>query len=155
MLRGACGAQMHARGVVVVAGTTPVSGPPPPCERDIWITAPTPGYGRQTTRVSARAVGDSRPGSDSARVPDRGGRLVRASFGFAVSQRDDFRLQADLAGGALMDVGCYCVNLARLAAGGEPHTVLALARWTEAGVDATLAGTLEYGTGVLGQLSCS
>ena len=41
-------------------------------------------------------------------------KLVRASFAFNVGARShDIRLHAALAGGSLMDVGCYPVNLCR------------------------------------------
>jgi len=81
-------------------------------------------------------------------------RLVRASFGFTVSDTANVRMSADLAGGALMDVGCYPVNAARMLAG--PVTgVTAAARWAETGVDVTLAGTLDHAAGALSQVACS
>lgn len=82
-------------------------------------------------------------------------RLVRASFAFTATNPSDVRLNAELVGGALMDVGCYCVNLARLAVGQAPSRALATARWAKSGVDLTLAGTLEYPGGALAQISCS
>ncbi|MFN8501440.1 Gfo/Idh/MocA family protein [Kouleothrix sp.] len=82
-------------------------------------------------------------------------RLVRASFAFMATNPADVRLNAELAGGALMDVGCYCVNLARLAVGQAPSRALAAARWAPSGVDLTLAGTLEYPGAALAQISCS
>jgi predicted dehydrogenase len=82
-------------------------------------------------------------------------RLIRASFGFAATNPADVRLNAQLAGGALMDVGCYCVNFARRAAGRAPTRVSAAARWAASGVDETLAGTLEYAGGAIAQIACS
>lgn len=82
-------------------------------------------------------------------------RLVRASFGFTVADPANIRLSAELAGGALMDVGCYCVNIARMAAGRAPLHVSAHARWAASGVDESLAGTLEFADGLLAQISCS
>jgi D-xylose 1-dehydrogenase (NADP+, D-xylono-1,5-lactone-forming) len=46
-------------------------------------------------------------------------RLVRGAFSFAAREPANIRLSAELDGGALMDVGCYCVSAARLIAG-EP-----------------------------------
>ncbi len=41
-------------------------------------------------------------------------KLIHSSFSFNVGSRPhDIRLQADLAGGSLMDVGCYPINLCR------------------------------------------
>ncbi|NOK59553.1 MAG: hypothetical protein GFH27_549285n77 [Chloroflexi bacterium AL-W] len=81
--------------------------------------------------------------------------LVRASFGFTVTDPVNVRLNAELAGGALMDVGCYCVNVVRMITGCAPHRVTAVARWAPSGVDETLLGTLEYPNGILAQVLCS
>lgn len=81
-------------------------------------------------------------------------RLVRASFGFTVTGTANVRLSADLAGGALMDVGCYPVNAARMLAG-PPAAVSAVARWAETGVDETLAATIDHAGGAVSLVSCS
>jgi predicted dehydrogenase len=81
-------------------------------------------------------------------------RLVRASFGFTVTDAANVRLSADLAGGALLDVGCYPVNATRMLAG-PVAGVTAAARWSDTGVDETLAGTLEHAAGALSVVSCS
>ena len=59
-----------------------------------------------------------------------------------------------MAGGSLMDVGCYCVNAMRLMIGAEPQRVTASARWGKSGVDENLAGTLEFPSGILGHFDC-
>ncbi|HEY6396423.1 MAG TPA: Gfo/Idh/MocA family oxidoreductase [Solirubrobacteraceae bacterium] len=51
-------------------------------------------------------------------------RLVRSAFSFSAQSAVDIRLSTELDGGALMDVGCYCVNATRLIAG-EPRRVQA------------------------------
>src|SRR5262245_25640652 len=50
-------------------------------------------------------------------------RLIRSVFSYSLYDRDNIRLRTDVEGGALMDVGCYCVSGSRLAAGGEPLSV--------------------------------
>jgi predicted dehydrogenase len=80
-------------------------------------------------------------------------RLVRASFSFTIDG-PNVRLDPELAGGALMDVGCYCVNGARLLAG-EPHTVSALQVVGPTGIDLRLAATLAFPNDVVGQLDCA
>lgn len=82
-------------------------------------------------------------------------RLIRASFAFTVSDPANVRLSADLAGGALMDVGCYCVNVARMVAGERPARAFAFAQVGASGVDESLVGSLEYPSGALAQIACS
>jgi predicted dehydrogenase len=82
-------------------------------------------------------------------------RLIRSTFCFTVTDPNNVRLSAALAGGALMDVGCYPVNFARMIAGSAPEHVAAAARWSHSGVDETLAGTLEYPGSAIAQITCS
>ncbi len=80
---------------------------------------------------------------------------IRASFGFSIRRADDIRLSRELGGGALLDVGCYCVNVARLVTGAEPTAAVARAVWGPNGVDESLAGVLEFPGGVLAVIDCS
>jgi predicted dehydrogenase len=49
--------------------------------------------------------------------------MANVSFGFNVPKDfKNFRLEAELGGGALMDVGCYCLSLIRLVLGDEPES---------------------------------
>src|SRR5665648_84974 len=66
-------------------------------------------------------------------------RMIQSSFTFKLTLLDNIRLRADLGGGALMDVGCFCVNISRTLAGEEPVAVQATAQWTTTGVDEQLA----------------
>lgn len=53
-------------------------------------------------------------------------KLVHSSFAFNTSSRPhDIRVQAALAGGSLMDVGCYPINLCRAVYGRTPQAVAA------------------------------
>jgi predicted dehydrogenase len=81
--------------------------------------------------------------------------LVHASFGFPMADAANIRLSEALAGGALMDAGCYPVSLVRMIAGERPSRVQAMARWTDGGVDRTLVASLEFASGLLAQVSCS
>ncbi len=81
-------------------------------------------------------------------------RHVRASSSFLLVDPGNIRLAADLEGGALMDLGCYCVSGARLLAG-EPQSVSAIERRSAGGVDVRLAGVLEHARGVTSQIACA
>jgi xylose dehydrogenase (NAD/NADP) len=63
------------------------------------------------------------------------------------------RWLAELEGGALMDVGCYCVSALRLLVG-EPERVTGEAVMAPTGVDARFAGVLRLPGDVLGTLDC-
>ena len=82
-------------------------------------------------------------------------RAIQSTFTFRLRRSDDIRLQKDLAGGALMDVGCYCVNVSRTLASAEPVEVQAFAHWAESGVDSQMAGTLRFESGLLAQFDCA
>jgi D-xylose 1-dehydrogenase (NADP+, D-xylono-1,5-lactone-forming) len=77
--------------------------------------------------------------------------LVRAAFSFAIAAGDEanVRLSADLEGGALMDVGCYCISAARLLAG-EPEAVSGHQLTGGHGVDVAFAGSMRFASGMLG-----
>jgi len=68
-------------------------------------------------------------------------RLVRASFSFELPEPRNVRLSRALEGGALMDVGCYCVSGTRLLAG-EPRRVTAQQALGGDGVDIAFAATM-------------
>jgi xylose dehydrogenase (NAD/NADP) len=79
-------------------------------------------------------------------------RLVRACFSFTVAGDGDVRLDAALHGGSLMDVGCYCVSGARMAAGGEPVSVVAERVAGASGVDVRFSGIMRFDGDVLAML---
>jgi len=82
-------------------------------------------------------------------------RLIRASFCFKVGKwQNNIRFNPALHGGVIMDVGCYCVNFARLFAGAEPTGIHVVHHRHESGVDDLAAGTLSFPNGVLATFSC-
>ena len=81
--------------------------------------------------------------------------LMRSSFCFCTRQRDgNIRFSRELAGGALMDVGCYCVNLSRLVAADEPVSVTVSSVLSESGVDEVTAGTMRFSSGLIAAFTC-
>jgi len=81
-------------------------------------------------------------------------RMIQSVFTFRLTRPDNIRFSAALGGGALLDVGCYCVNVSRTLAGAEPVEVQAFANWTDSGVDAMMSGTLRFPGGVLASFEC-
>ena len=68
---------------------------------------------------------------------------IRTSFSFPLLDLGNIRMAPDLDGGALMDVGCYCVSGARLL-GGEPEQVYGEQVIGPTGVDVDFYGTLRF-----------
>lgn len=81
--------------------------------------------------------------------------LIKASFTFKVRDEDNVRLNKSLAGGALMDVGCYCVNAMRFLLDEEPDGAQAFAQvGPHSQVDESLVGLLRFPSGVMGHFDC-
>jgi predicted dehydrogenase len=80
-------------------------------------------------------------------------RVIRASFSFHFADPADVRLSARLDGGALMDVGCYCVSAARLLAG-EPELVSGTQVLGGDGVDVTFTGWMRFAGDVTAHFDC-
>lgn len=78
---------------------------------------------------------------------------IRATFSFGKIDPADVRLQPELDGGSLMDVGCYCVSGARLLAGEEPDGVLGWQAIGGGGVDVRFSGILHFPSGVVAEIS--
>ena len=72
-------------------------------------------------------------------------RFIQSTFSFPLTNPNDYRLSADLGGGALYDLGCYCVNFQRLLVGHEPRQVQALSYMGSTNVDLQMSGTLDFG----------
>lgn len=85
------------------------------------------------------------------------GRLsaIQSWFGYYNDDPANIRNIVETGGGALYDVGCYCVNLSRLLFDGEPHRVVgSMVRDPALGVDVLTSGILEFDTGVA-SFTCS
>lgn len=86
-------------------------------------------------------------------------KLVRSSFAFRIplpEGQNDIRLQADLAGGSLMDVGCYPVNFCRAVFGHPPVAVAARVYAPAPGeVERSANAVLDFGDGRFGLIDSS
>jgi predicted dehydrogenase len=82
-------------------------------------------------------------------------REIQSDFHFVLAQREgNIRMSADLAGGALLDVGCYPVRLARDLFAAEHISSWATAEYDTGGVDLATWGTLGFPGGRRLLLSC-
>lgn len=83
-------------------------------------------------------------------------RYARSTFSTGLTDRQNWRLRGDLGGGAVMDLGCYCINIMRYLIGQEPQSVWATGKFEPVNnVWETLIGTLDFGDGITAQLDCS
>ena len=81
-------------------------------------------------------------------------RSVHAVFSFPLTDLSNVRLDPELAGGALMDVGCYCISGCRIVAG-DPVSVLAEQVVVDTGIDMATYGTMRFWDEVVGQFEAS
>ena len=79
---------------------------------------------------------------------------VKTTFSFPLEDMENVRALPELDGGALMDVGCYCVSGIRLLAG-EPQHVRGEQVTGTTGVDMGFHGTLRCADDVVGQFEAS
>jgi len=84
-------------------------------------------------------------------------RVVRTAFAFDLATErgtGDTRFDPGLDGGALMDVGCYCISGLRLVAG-EPERARGEQTAGPTGVDIVFTGALAFADEVLGHFDCA
>ncbi|NLC30028.1 MAG: Gfo/Idh/MocA family oxidoreductase [Chloroflexi bacterium] len=77
-------------------------------------------------------------------------RFLHCSFSFLMNNPDDFRLVPAKGGGALYDLGCYCVDFQRLVVGREPQAVQARYYEGGSGVDLQMQVSLDFGNQIYG-----
>jgi predicted dehydrogenase len=74
---------------------------------------------------------------------------------FPLVNSSNIRWSYELAGGALMDAGCYPIHLLRTLAGAEPEVLIATAKTRLSNVDRYLHAELSFGHGVTGSITAS
>ena len=82
-------------------------------------------------------------------------RHARSGFTFPLRDGANHRWRPECGGGALLDVGIYCLAPLVEIAGRQPEQVSASARMTAAGVDASFAALLDFGDGFAAHVWCS
>jgi len=82
-------------------------------------------------------------------------RHVEAGMCIPLPFPGDIRYDLGLAGGALMDVGCYPVSIVRFLVGAEPEVVSARVKEIRPGVDRFAEAELGFPDGVSGRVRCA
>ena len=117
-----CGTAEQTRAVLDVARTAP---------RPLWEAFIFP-FHEQMTRLrrllDEGAIGEPRE--------------IQFSWHFRLNNPANVRLSAELQGGALRDIGCYGIRLARLVFADEADSAIAVAQISPGGVDEELQGVL-------------
>ena len=82
-------------------------------------------------------------------------RVIRSAFTYGLGDGYNVRIDPQLFGGALWDVGCYCIHASRMVAQAEPLAVHAEA-WIEpaSGVDAHTVGLMRVPGGIVAHFDC-
>ena len=81
-------------------------------------------------------------------------REIRTTFSFPLFDHENVRMAADLDGGALMDVGCYCISGSRLLAG-EPERVFGEQVVGPTDVDVDFYGVMRFPNDVVAVFDAS
>jgi predicted dehydrogenase len=82
-------------------------------------------------------------------------RHIEIMFCFPLPFFSDIRYSWELAGGAMMDAGCYTVNMVRWLAGAEPEVVGAQARLARPNVDRYMRADLRFADGRTARITAS
>ncbi|HUP84688.1 MAG TPA: Gfo/Idh/MocA family oxidoreductase [Acidimicrobiales bacterium] len=82
-------------------------------------------------------------------------RFARTAFTGVLRDASNHRWSPAMGGGALLDVGIYCLAPLLLAAGRSPVKLAASSVLTESGVDSSFSGWLDFGRGFVANFECS
>jgi predicted dehydrogenase len=85
------------------------------------------------------------------------GELVRieSRFDALITDRSNIRHDLGLAGGAMMDLGCYTLHFVRTVAGEEPEVKSATAIEGSPGIDLSMEAELAFPSGATASIGCS
>ena len=85
-------------------------------------------------------------------IVERGGvgqlKTIQSFFSYFNDDASNIRNQADIGGGGMMDIGCYCVSLARFIFARQPERVMGLVEYDpQMKTDRIASGILDFGDG--------
>jgi predicted dehydrogenase len=76
-------------------------------------------------------------------------RWIHSTFSYYDVNPKDIRNQADIGGGGLLDIGCYCISVSRFLFKGEPHRVCASIEYDpKMRIDRLASAVLEFRNGI-------
>lgn len=82
-------------------------------------------------------------------------KTIQSFFSYYNVDKNNIRNKKDAAGGAMMDIGCYCVSWSRLLFGSEPEKVLGVVEFDpQTNIDRLSLGVLQFSTGT-SSFTCS
>lgn len=82
-------------------------------------------------------------------------RFIHAAFSFPFDAPGNYRAFPQFGGGALLDIGSYCVNAARWLVGSEPTAIHPSFSYRHNAIDLSTGATLEFGLQVSAHIQCS
>ncbi|MDP6116246.1 MAG: Gfo/Idh/MocA family oxidoreductase [Planctomycetota bacterium] len=82
-------------------------------------------------------------------------RLIQGAFCFPFKQEGNIRLQKNMGGGCLFDLGFYPISFAVLAAGQSPSNVFGASFYGETEVDLSTSAALQFENGVSAVAECA
>ena len=80
---------------------------------------------------------------------------IHGVFNFKMEGRENVRLEPEMGGGSLWDIGCYPVSFSQYILEGPPVWVFGDQRLGESGVDELFGGQMHYSGGQIAQFTCS
>lgn len=82
-------------------------------------------------------------------------RFIHCAFSFSLTDRDNYRNVPRFGGGALLDVGSYCVNAACWLTGAEPTHMQGITRRHSPGsIDIATSALLHFPGDIIGHIQC-
>ena len=83
-------------------------------------------------------------------------KTIQSFFSYYNDDPKNIRNQDDIGGGALMDIGCYCIQFPRFIFGKEPQRIIGLVdRDPVMKTDRITSGMLDFGHGISSSFTCS
>ena len=82
-------------------------------------------------------------------------RFIHSAFSFPFDAPGNYRASPQFGGGALLDVGSYCVNAARWLSGSEPTAIHPSFSYSRNAIDVSASAILEFGSQLSAHVQCS